>query len=188
MSIDCGAIVDGWHGDAAFSATIVAAGPAQGGPGAGVDPADVELVTVTEQALWHGIAAIVTGERLNAVGAAVEDLVGRPVRHRRGVRRPRDRYRDAPGPARAELPHPRPRARGCAPGCASPSSRCWSAGNAATRTLADEWTVVTRDGSRAAHWEHSVALTEAGPWVLTARDGGAAALGALGVSVAPLAD
>jgi methionyl aminopeptidase len=52
----------------------------------------------------------------------------------------------------------------------------------------DQWTVVTTDGSRAAHWEHSVALTDRGPWVLTARDGGEAALAELGVKVAPLTD
>jgi methionyl aminopeptidase len=57
-----------------------------------------------------------------------------------------------------------------------------------TRVQPDEWTVVTADGSRAAHWEHSVALTERGPWVLTARDGGESALDALGVRTGPLAD
>ena len=64
-------------------------------------------------------------------------------------------------------------------------------GDAATRVLADEWTVVTRDGRRAAHWEHSVALHEGGLWVLTARDGGEAGLASVsGASsrFAPLAD
>jgi len=61
-------------------------------------------------------------------------------------------------------------------------------GDPETRVQPDQWTVVTADGSRAAHWEHSVALTEDGPWVLTARDGGEQALGALGVKVVPLAD
>jgi len=53
--------------------------------------------------------------------------------------------------------------------------------------LEDDWTVVTRDGSRAAHWEHTVALHDGGIWVLTSPDGGAEALAALGVQVAPLA-
>jgi methionyl aminopeptidase len=56
-------------------------------------------------------------------------------------------------------------------------------GDPATRVLADEWTVVTADGSRAAHWEHSVALLDGGVWVLTARDGGAAKLGELNIPV-----
>ncbi len=63
-----------------------------------------------------------------------------------------------------------------------------AAGDPASRELADGWTVATRDGGKAAHWEHSVALHDGGIWVLTARDGGEEALGALGVKVAPLAD
>jgi methionyl aminopeptidase len=55
------------------------------------------------------------------------------------------------------------------------------AGGRAVRTLADDWTVVTQDGQRACHWEHTVALTADGPWVLTALDGGAARFAALGV-------
>jgi methionyl aminopeptidase len=57
-----------------------------------------------------------------------------------------------------------------------------TAGSPANRTLDDEWTVVTNDASRACHWEHTVALTSAGPWVLTALDGGAAQFAALGVA------
>ena len=59
-------------------------------------------------------------------------------------------------------------------------------GDQATRTLEDDWTAVTVDGSRAAHWEHSVAVLEEGIVVLTARDGGAGRLGALGVGVLAL--
>ena len=56
-------------------------------------------------------------------------------------------------------------------------------GDPATKVLADDWTVATTDGARAAHWEHTAALMEDGVWVLTARDGGAAALGAIGARV-----
>jgi methionyl aminopeptidase len=63
-----------------------------------------------------------------------------------------------------------------------------TAGSAVTATLEDEWTVVTRDGSPAAHWEHTVALTTAGAWVLTAEDGGEAELAARGVTFGPLGD
>ena len=55
-------------------------------------------------------------------------------------------------------------------------------GDRRTQVLPDDWTVVTADGSRAAHFEHTVALTEQGPWVLTALDGGAARFAALGVA------
>jgi methionyl aminopeptidase len=63
-----------------------------------------------------------------------------------------------------------------------------TAGDAATRVLTDHWTVVTVDGSRAAHWEHSVALHDGGLWVLTARDGGEGGLAEVGARFAPLAD
>jgi methionyl aminopeptidase len=55
-----------------------------------------------------------------------------------------------------------------------------------TQVLDDDWTVVTGDGSRASHWEHTVAVLDDGIWVLTAPDGGEAKLGPLGVTVAPL--
>ena len=61
-------------------------------------------------------------------------------------------------------------------------------GAAETRVLADDWTVVTDDGSRAAHWEHTVAVTEAGLWVLTALDGGKERLEAAGAAYAPSPD
>jgi methionyl aminopeptidase len=61
-------------------------------------------------------------------------------------------------------------------------------GSPQTATLDDEWTVVTRHGERAAHWEHTVALTERGLWVLTARDGGVERLRELGVDVFPGAE
>jgi methionyl aminopeptidase len=59
-------------------------------------------------------------------------------------------------------------------------------GSTDTKVLADDWTVVTADGSRAAHWEHSVAVREGGLWILTAIDGGKAALEANGAAYAPL--
>jgi methionyl aminopeptidase len=59
-------------------------------------------------------------------------------------------------------------------------------GSAETDVLDDDWTVVTQDGSRAAHWENSVAVTDAGLWVLTALDGGQQQLKALGAAYAPL--
>ena len=60
-------------------------------------------------------------------------------------------------------------------------------GTTDTTVLADDWTVVTADGTRAAHWEHSVAVRDDGLWILTAIDGGEAALAARGAAYAPLA-
>jgi methionyl aminopeptidase len=180
VSVDCGAIVNGWHGDAAFSVAV---------PGADgtVHQDDAALVDVTEQAMWHGIAAIVEGDKLNAVGAAIEDHVG----DRFGIVEGYGGH--GIGTAMHQDPHVlnyRTRDRGprMRVGLCIAIEPMLTAGDAETDVLADNWTVVTRDGSQAAHWEHTIALTAAGPWVLTARDGGVEALSGLGVRAAPLAD
>jgi methionyl aminopeptidase len=181
LSVDCGAILSGWHGDAAFT-TVVAPDEA---PDA--DPADAELVDVTEQAMWRGIAAIAEGNRLVDIGAAIEDFVD----GRFGIVEEYGGH--GIGTQMHQAPHVlnyRTRARGpkLRPGICLAIEPMLTIGEPDTRLQPDEWTVVTADGSRAAHWEHSVALTDRGPWVLTARDGGEAALAALGVRTAPLAD
>jgi methionyl aminopeptidase len=177
VSVDCGAVLDGWHGDSAFSVVM----PGMDGT---VDPDDAMLVDVTEQAMWHGIAAIAEGSRLNAVGAAVEDFVG-------------DRYGlveeyggHGIGTEMHQEPHVlnyRTRDRGprMRAGLCLAVEPMLTRGAPATRVLADDWTVVTQDGCRAAHWEHSVALGPEGIWVLTCRDGGRGALSTLGVEVVP---
>lgn len=180
VSVDCGAILHGWHGDAAFT-TIVAPVPPR------ADPRDAELVEVTRESLWAGIAAMAEGERLNAVGAAVEDEVEKRFGivegyggHGIGTRMHQDPH----------VLNYRTRDRGprMRPGLCIAIEPMLTSGDPNTRVLPDDWTVVTRDGSRAAHWEHSVALTEGGPWVLTARDGGIAGLADRGVRANPLAD
>lgn len=179
VSVDCGAVVDGWHGDAAFSAVV------DGGGGA-VDPEDVALVEATEAAMWAGVAALAGAERLGAVGAAVEDsLAGRYgivegyVGHGIGTA-----MHQPP-----EVLNHRSRDRGAKvrPGLCVAVEPMVARGTAETEVLADDWTVVTADGSRAAHWESTVAVLEGGLWVLTAPDGGAAGLARHGVAVAPLA-
>jgi methionyl aminopeptidase len=180
VSIDCGAILHGWHGDAAFTAIV----PPTDGP---VDERDAELVEVTRRSMWAGIAAMVEGERLNAVGAAVEDHVG----DRFGIVEGYGGH--GIGTQMHQDPHVlnyRTRDRGprMRAGLCIAIEPMLTAGDAGTRVLADDWTVVTKDGSRAAHWEHSIALTEGGPWVLTARDGGVSELAALGIRADPLAD
>lgn len=181
VSIDCGAIVDGWHGDSAVSVLV-------GGPGGPADPADSALVRRTEQAMWRGIAALAVGERLHAVGAAVEDHV-RAADHRYGIVEEyvghgigTQMHQDP------QVPNYRVRDKGVRvrPGLVVAIEPMLTRGSAQTRVLDDDWTVVTLDGSRAAHFEHTVAVGVDGLWVLTALDGGRAWLAELGVPFAPL--
>ena len=172
ISIDCGAIVDGWHGDAAITVAV------------GDVPAEVtELMAATEEAMWRGIAAARLGGRVTDISHAVETHLrsrgsyGDP----RGLRRARHRLGDAPAAERAELRPARPRAEAGRRAWRWRSSR-WSRSAARRRVvLDDDWTVVTADGSWAAHFEHTFTLTPDGAWVLTALDGGESALAELGV-------
>ncbi|GEN80829.1 type I methionyl aminopeptidase [Actinotalea fermentans] len=180
LSVDCGAILEGWHGDSAFSMVLDPA-----------DPADVALVETTEAAMWAGIAALATGDRLGVVGDAVE-ATAKGAAKAAGVRYGVVQEYTGHGIGR-EMHEPptvlnyRSRERGprVQPGLCVAIEPMLTRGTRATDELDDGWTVVTFDGSRAAHWEHSVAVTPGGVWVLTAHDGGAERLGALGVPVAP---
>lgn len=174
VSVDCGAILDGWHGDAAISIHV-------GGREA-ADPVDRVLSDVTQDALWAGIAAFRIGATLNDVGAAVEDAVARQAR-RRGIRFSIVEGYTGHGIGRAMHEEPdvynyrvKGRTARVRAGATVAIEPMITAGAAQTEVLADEWTVVTIDGSHAAHWEHTVAVTDAGAWVLTALDGGAAEL------------
>lgn len=182
VSVDCGAIVDGWHGDSAFSAVVGTSG----------DPLDHELVEATEAAMWAGIAALAKGDRLSVVGAAIEDSVdlaqaaGKNGGQRYGIIQ--EYVGHGIGSAMHQPPEVlnyRTRERGprLKAGMCLAVEPMLTRGGRQTQILEDDWTVVTDDGSRAAHWEHTVAILPDGIWVLTARDGGAAALGALGVDV-----
>jgi methionyl aminopeptidase len=184
VSIDCGAIVDGWHGDAAIS--LIVGGREAGSAG------DLALMDATEASLWAGIAALAVGSALYDVGGAVEDCIVQVARaggatygivedyvgHGIGTEMHQD----------PQVPNYRVRDRGpvVRSGVTVAIEPMVTGGSAQTDVLADEWTVVTTDGSRAAHWEHSVAVTDAGIWVLTALDGGQERLGALGMAYAPL--
>ena len=175
VSVDCGAELEGWNGDAAFSAVV-------GGRDA-ARPEDLRLIDVTEDALWAGITALVVGGRLYAVGEAVEasiESAGVTDRHEYGI------IEEYVGHAIGRSMHEDPQIPNYAVRDRGPTVRAGftgaiepmvTLGGSATRVLADDWTVATNDGSRAAHWEHSVAVTEAGLTVLTAVDGGAARLG-----------
>jgi methionyl aminopeptidase len=185
ISIDCGAIVDGWHGDAAISVVV-------GGREA-ARPEDLALIDATEDAMWAGIAALGAGESLYAVGAAVEDSVTEAAeRDERDYGIVEDYVGHGIGTEMhqdPQVPNYRVREKGptVRPGVTVAIEPMVTLGTSETRILADDWTVVTADGSRAAHWENSVAVTDEGLWVLTALDGGQARLEAAGAAYAPLA-
>ncbi len=183
VSIDCGAILDGWHGDAAISLIV-------GGREAGSAP-DLALMDATEDSMWAGIAALAVGCPLYDVGAAVEDCIVDAARadgltygiiedyvgHGIGTEMHQD----------PQVPNYRVRDRGpiVRSGVTLAIEPMVTLGSAETDVLDDEWTVMTQDGSRAAHWENSVAVTDAGLWVLTALDGGEQRLKSLGATYAP---
>ena len=184
VSIDCGAVVDGWHGDAAISVVVGVA-----------DAGDERLLATTEEAMWHGIVALRAGSRLHVVGAAVEDVVlaragdggahyeqgygiiEEYVGHGIGTEMHQD----------PQVPNHRVRDKGVRvrPGLVVAIEPMLTRGGSGTRVLDDDWTVVSTDASRAAHFEHTVAVGEHGVWVLTALDGGEHDLGRLGAPYAP---
>lgn len=171
VSIDCGAIVDGWHGDAAVTVPV------------GDVPAEVSaLLETCEDALWTGISAMHAGGRLRDIGAAVE----RRVRQSGPYGIVEEFGGHGIGTEMHQDPHVlnyRTRHRGSrlVPGLVLAVEPMINLGSPDTVLLEDGWTVKTADGSWSAHFEHSIAVTADGPWVLTALDGGAARLSQLGV-------
>ncbi len=171
ISIDCGAIVDGWHGDAAIT---IALGE--------VAPEVTELLRVTEEALWHGMAAARLGGRVTDISHAVErhvrsqgsygileDYTGHGIGSEMHMAPNVPNYgRPGKGPTLVE-------------GLALAVEPMVTLGSKETLLLEDDWTVSTADGSMAAHFEHTFTLTDLGAWVLTAVDGGAERLSELGV-------
>ncbi|HEX6421826.1 MAG TPA: type I methionyl aminopeptidase, partial [Acidimicrobiales bacterium] len=156
VSIDCGAVVDGYHGDAAFTAAV-----------GEVDAESQRLMSVTRSALEAGIATLVPGSRLGDLGAAVQATV-----ERAGFSVVRDYVGHGIGTAMHEPPdvpnHGRPgRGKRVSAGDVLAVEPMVCAGRSDTAVLDDGWTVVTVDGSRAAHWEHTVAVTDDGPEILT---------------------
>lgn len=185
VSVDCGAIVDGWHGDAARSWVV---------PGAPADEATDALVEDTRLSMWHGIAALRTGGRLFAIGDAIQELLEEREAQRGLTYGIVEEYG---GHGIGREMHMEPwipnyAARGSGgtvpKGLTVAIEPMVTLGSPDNRTLADDWTVVTQDGSRACHWENTVAVTEDGLWVLTELDGGAAGLAEVGATFAPLGD
>lgn len=171
VSIDCGAIVEGWHGDAAITVPV------------GEVADDVrELLRVTEESLWRGMAAARLGGRVTDISHAIETFVRSQGRY--GI------LEDYTGHGIGTEMHMAPnvpnfgrrgRGPGIVEGLALAVEPMVTLGSKHTDTLEDEWTVATVDGSMSAHFEHTFTVTPQGAWVLTAVDGGAARLAELGV-------
>ena len=162
VSVDCGAILDGWHGDAAVTILV-----------GSVSDADRALSAACEAALHAGIAAVRPGDRLSDISYAVQTaseeagkrdgvnygIVAEYGGHGIGTSMHMDPFLPNFGD-----PGQGPR---LVPGMALAVEPMLTAGDPETREMEDGWTVVTADGSRAVHWEHTVAITEDGPRVLT---------------------
>ena len=156
LSIDCGAIIEGYHGDAAFTMAIgeVSAGARR-------------LIEITEASLFAGIDQMTVGNRLHEIGRAVQkvaEAAGFSV------------VREYVGHAIGTAMHEQPQVPNYWPGSPGPTLKAGmvfavepmvNMGRPETRVLDDQWSVVTADGSLSAHFEHTIAVTENGPEVLT---------------------
>jgi len=182
ISIDCGAIVGGWHGDSALTISVghARAGASRDDP-AGHSQEELDgLLSACERALWHGLAEGVPGRRLTDISHAVEQAARAAGRY--GI------VREYTGHGIGSKMHMDPavpnygragRGPVLVAGMALAIEPMLVLGGHQTRQLDDGWTVVTADGSWAAHFEHTVAITEDGPVVLTAEDGGASGFATL---------
>ena len=156
ISIDCGAIVEGYHGDAAFTMGV-----------GEVSHLAEELMRVTERSLWAGIAQMEAGHRLHDIGRAVQDVaeeagfsvVREYVGHGIGTSMHEDPQVPNYWPGR-----PGPLLK---PGMVFAVEPMVNAGGPETVTLSDGWSVVTADGSLSAHFEHTIVVSDDGPEVLT---------------------
>ena len=176
VSVDCGAIIDGWHGDSAV--TFIVGNPRS--------QADVDLVKGVRTSLWAGIAALATAKRLDEVAAAIEDAT-----HAAGLHSLVGYVGHGIGTAMHQAPdvmnyRTRGKLARVKPGMCLAIEPMSVQGTSESEVLDDDWTVVSADGSRAAHWEHSIAVHDDGIWVLTATDGGRAGLAPYGVIPTPL--
>jgi len=178
LSIDAGCILDGWHSDSAVSVHV------------GEPPSmeEVDLITACDLAMWAGIAAARAGGRLGDISHAIEASV---VTSGRNDGRRYGSVEGYGGHGIGTAMHMAPfvanhgkRGKGprLAPGIALAIEPMITLGRPATRELSDGWTVVTKDGARAAHTEHSIAINDDGICVLTAADGGIAGLAPFGVT------
>lgn len=178
ISIDAGCILDGWHSDSAVSLHV----------GSAPTMAEVDLIRATEESMWAGIAAAATANRVGDISWAVEMSV------KAAERSDGRRYGLVAGYGGHGIgsemhmapfvPNAGRRGKGVrlVPGVCLAIEPMLTLGRPQVDETDDGWTVVTRDGSRAAHFEHSIAIAEDGICVLTAADGGAAGLASYGIT------
>ena len=157
LSVDCGAIVEGYHGDAAYTMGV-----------GEISDVARRLIEVTERSMWAGIAELVAGNRLHEVGRAVQDVAeaaGFSV------------VREYVGHAIGTAMHESPQVPNYWPGTPGPTLKTGmvfavepmvNVGTFDTYVLDDGWSVMTADGKLSAHFEHTIAVTENGPEVFTA--------------------
>jgi len=187
LSIDSGAIFEGWNGDSAITVVV----PDARRPD--VVAEREQLSRVTEAALWVGIAQLARAKYLNEVGEAIEGFIedeGESLGHTYGILTDyighgigRDMHEDPP------VFNYRVRQKGpeVKPGLGVAIEPIVVMGSPETKILDDGWTISTVDGSSASQWEHTVAIHRDGIWVLTAGDGGAAKLAPFGITPVPFA-
>ncbi|MFM7617786.1 MAG: type I methionyl aminopeptidase [Actinomycetes bacterium] len=157
LSIDCGAIIDGWHADAAITVPV-----------GGIDAESARLIDVTRGSLDAAIRVMTVGSTLGAIGAAVSGVVEAAgmsiVREYTGHGIGTAMHEEPPVP---NYPNGAGHRTKLKDGLVLAIEPMVNLGRAGTRELDDGWTVVTLDGSRSAHFEHTIAITEHGPEVLT---------------------
>ncbi len=178
LSIDCGCIIDGWHSDSAITVHV----------GEPLSMAEVDLVAAANESMWAGIAAATANGKLGTITAAIETSVRKSSAndgrrygevagyggHGIGSAMHMDPFVPNYGKQGKNLRLPA--------GTALAIEPMLTLGTTASREMPDGWTVVTKDGSRAAHVEHSVAILEDGICVLSAADGGVAGLAPFGIT------
>ena len=160
VSVDCGAILDGWHGDSAVT-IVVGEGRSE----------DLAMMDVCEESMWQGIAQMRPGKRLGDIGYAISGHIS----DNGGYGNVREYGGHGIGTEMHMDPHvlnygKRGRGMRLVEGMCLAIEPMTTLGKQHVVELEDGWTVVTKDGRRAAHFEHTVAITAEGPMVLTARE------------------
>jgi methionyl aminopeptidase len=177
LSVDFGAIIEDWHGDAAISFGL-----------GEIDPADQKLMDVCEESMWRGIAAGKKGGKLTDISAAIEGYVNSQGKY--GILREYGGH--GIGSAMHQEPHilnfgPAGNGPELVVGMALALEPMITRGNERTKVLSDDWTVVSHDSSKGAHFEHTYTIAPDGKaFVLTALDGGKEQLGRLGIEISDL--
>lgn len=181
VSLDVGAIMKGWNGDAAL--TVVLPDPSRPER----TSAQEKLSRVTEEAMWHGIATLSRATHLNEVGEAIAahvrkestfGIVEEYIGH--GIGR---KMHEAPPVFNYPVSFAGPEIK---PGLCVAIEPIISEGRPETIVKDDQWTVAMADSKMSCQWEHSVAVHQNGIWVLTAEDGGAAGLAPFGITPQPI--